>query len=72
MPSGSLSNHNPLREILRKRCENFQTENDSGVAAGYFARRMREGHGIDRAIMGALRDFDGFYTFAIRTGKASP
>ena len=65
--NGSLSNHNRLREVLRKRGETFQTENDSEVAAGYLAWRMREGDSIDRAIEGALRDFDGFYTFAIGT-----
>ena len=65
--NGSLSNHNRLRELLRKRGETFQTENDSEVAAGYLAWRMREGDTIEAAIEGALRDFDGFYTFAIGT-----
>lgn len=65
--NGSLSNHNRLRENLRKQGETFQTENDSEVAAGYLAWRMREGDSIDRAIEGALKDFDGFYTFAIGT-----
>jgi amidophosphoribosyltransferase len=65
--NGSLSNHNRLRERLRRRGESFQTENDSEVAAGYLAWRMRAGDTIDTAIAGALRDFDGFYTFAIGT-----
>jgi len=65
--NGSLSNHNRLRENLKLRGETFQTENDSEVAAGYLAWRMREGDTIDQAIEGALRDFDGFYTFAIGT-----
>ena len=65
--NGSLSNHNRLRENLALRGETFQTENDSEVAAGYLAWRMREGDSIDQAIEGALRDFDGFYTFAIGT-----
>jgi methylamine---glutamate N-methyltransferase subunit A len=65
--NGSLSNHNGLRERLRKRGETFQTENDSEVAAGYLAWRMREGDTIDQAIGHALKDFDGFYTFAIGT-----
>ncbi len=65
--NGSLSNHNRLRENLRKCGETFQTENDSEVAAGYLAWRMREGDGIDDAIGHAIRDFDGFYTFAIGT-----
>ena len=70
--NGSLSNHNRLREVLQKRGETFQTENDSEVAAGYLAWRMRHGDSIDDAINHALEDFDGFYTFAIgtRTGFA--
>ena len=65
--NGSMSNHNQLRERLRKHGETFQTENDSEVAAGYLAWRMRQGDSIDTAIGHALRDFDGFYTFAIGT-----
>ena len=65
--NGSLSNHNALREVLRKSGETFQTENDSEVAAGYLAWRMRQGDGIDTAIGHAIDDFDGFYTFAIGT-----
>ncbi|MEM9197729.1 MAG: amidophosphoribosyltransferase [Pseudomonadota bacterium] len=65
--NGSLSNHNRLRANLRRQGETFQTENDSEVAAGYLAWRMREGDSLDDAIAAALRDFDGFFTFAIGT-----
>jgi len=65
--NGSLSNHNRLREVLRDHGETFQTENDSEVAAGYLAWRMRSGDGIEAAVKGAIRDMDGFYTFAIGT-----
>lgn len=65
--NGSLSNHNRLRENLERRGETFQTENDSEVAAGYLAWRMRSGDRIDAAITHALEDLDGFYTFAIGT-----
>ena len=65
--NGSLSNHNRLREDLRKRGETFQTENDSEVAAGYLAWRVREGDSLDAALDRALADLDGFYTFAIGT-----
>ena len=40
--NGSMSNHNGLRENLRKRGETFQTENDSEVAAGYLAWRKAQ------------------------------
>lgn len=65
--NGSLSNHNRLRNVLRAHGESFQTENDSEVAAGYLAWRMREGDQLDAALNRALRDLDGFYTFAIGT-----
>lgn len=65
--NGSLSNHNRLRTELRRSGESFQTENDSEVAAGYLAWRMREGDNVDAALTRALKDLDGFYTFAIGT-----
>ena len=65
--NGSLSNHNRLRETLRRNGETFQTENDSEVAAGYLAWRMRQGDPLEGAIEHALRDLDGFYTLAIGT-----
>lgn len=65
--NGSLSNHNRLREGLRARGESFQTENDSEVAAGYLAWRLREGDTLESALTGALRDLDGFFTFAVGT-----
>ncbi len=65
--NGSLSNHNRLREVLRKKGISFQTDNDSEVAAGYLAWRLQEGDSLDQALQNALRDLDGFYTFAIGT-----
>ena len=38
--NGSLSNHNRLRENLRREGIEFQTENDTEVAAGYLAWRI--------------------------------
>lgn len=65
--NGSLSNHNNLREILVSHGEQFQTENDSEVAAAYLAWRMAEGDTLNQALDSAIRDLDGFYTFAIGT-----
>jgi glutamate synthase domain-containing protein 1 len=65
--NGSLSNHNRLRENLRREGIDFQTENDTEVAAGYLAWRMREGATLERALEGCLDDLDGFYTFAVGT-----
>jgi methylamine---glutamate N-methyltransferase subunit A len=65
--NGSLSNHNRLREGLRREGIEFQTENDTEVAAGYLAWRMREGASLEEALEGCLEDLDGFYTFAVGT-----
>jgi len=65
--NGSLSNHNRLRENLRREGIDFETENDTEVAAGYLAWRMREGATLEQALEGCLDDLDGFYTFAVGT-----
>ncbi len=63
--NGSLSNHNQLRRFLERHGETFQTENDTEVAAGFMAWRIREGDTLDLALKKALVELDGFYTFAI-------
>jgi glutamate synthase domain-containing protein 1 len=65
--NGSLSNHNRLRESLRREGIEFQTENDTEVAAGYLAWRLHEGASLEEALDGCLADLDGFYTFAVGT-----
>jgi glutamate synthase domain-containing protein 1 len=65
--NGSLSNHNRLRRNLRREGIEFQTDNDSEVAAGYLTWRMREGDSLSDALEHALEDLDGFYTFTIGT-----
>jgi methylamine---glutamate N-methyltransferase subunit A len=65
--NGSLSNHNRLRERLRAEGIDFQTENDTEVAAGYLAWRLREGTSLEEALEGCLEDLDGFYTFLVGT-----
>jgi methylamine---glutamate N-methyltransferase subunit A len=65
--NGSLSNHNNLRKWLRKRGHRFETDNDSEVAARYFAHRLGEGASLPEALEAGLRDLDGFYTFTMST-----
>jgi len=65
--NGSLSNHNRLRERLRREGIVFQTENDTEVAAGYLTWRLREGASLQQALEGCLDDLDGFYTFLVGT-----
>ncbi len=65
--NGSLSNHNRLREKLRAEGIRFYTDNDSEVAAGYLTWRLSQGATLVEAMQAALKDLDGFYTFAIGT-----
>jgi amidophosphoribosyltransferase len=65
--NGSLSNHNRLRENLKKEGIEFRTENDTEVAAGYFTWRLRQGLSLKDALEAGLKDLDGFYTFAVGT-----
>ena len=65
--NGSLSNHNRLRQWLGRRGIEFQTDNDTEVAAGYFTYRLSQGDGLSEALEAGIKDLDGFYTFAIGT-----
>jgi glutamate synthase domain-containing protein 1 len=65
--NGSLSNHNRLRMELRREGMEFQTENDTEVAAAYLTWRLREGATLESALEGCLDDLDGFYTFLVGT-----
>lgn len=65
--NGSLSNHNRLRRTLARAGMTFETDNDSEVAAAYFAHQLHEGASLTEALEAGLRDLDGFYTFAVGT-----
>lgn len=65
--NGSLSNHNRLRLRLRRRGLRFESDNDTEVAARYFAHRLNEGASLEEAMEAGLDDLDGFYTFAVGT-----
>jgi len=67
--NGSLSNHNALRRNLRREGLEFETENDSEVAAGYLTWRMRQGASLGEALEAAVGDLDGFYTFVVGTER---
>jgi glutamate synthase domain-containing protein 1 len=65
--NGSLSNHFRLRQELRREGINFDTENDTEVAAGYLAWRLQQGDSLKTALDISLEALDGFFTFAIGT-----
>jgi methylamine---glutamate N-methyltransferase subunit A len=65
--NGSLSNHNRLRENLRREGMEFQTENDTEVAAAYMTSKLRKGVPLKQALEDSLKDLDGFFTFLVGT-----
>ena len=67
--NGSLSNHNRLREELKRKGVEFGSENDSEVAAAYLTWQLRQGLTLKDALEQALDDLDGFFTFCIGTSN---
>ena len=67
--NGSLSNHNSVRRALVRAGFDFQTSNDSEVAAGFLTWRMREGDSLTTALEASLDTLDGFYTFVAGTSE---
>ncbi|MDX1710447.1 MAG: hypothetical protein R3316_04850 [Rhodovibrionaceae bacterium] len=66
--NGSLSNHNRLRERLHEHeGMDFETQNDTEVAAAYISNRMSKGRSLHEALTDCLSDLDGFYTFVAGT-----
>ena len=65
--NGSFSNHNRLRENLRREGLEFQTENDTEVAAAYMTWKLRQGASLTEALEDGIRDLDGFYTLCVGT-----
>jgi methylamine---glutamate N-methyltransferase subunit A len=65
--NGSLSNHNAVRRELIRHGLDFQTENDSEVAAGFMTWKMRQGASLQETLNASLDTLDGFYTFVVGT-----
>jgi amidophosphoribosyltransferase len=65
--NGTLSNYNRLRRWLRRQGMDFETDNDTEVAARYFAYRLGQGATLAEAMEAGLKDLDGFYTFTMGT-----
>ena len=64
--NGSLSNHNNLRRKLKKSGVNFDSENDTEVAAGYISNNLFKKN-LRETLKDSLNDLDGFYTFITGT-----
>jgi len=66
--NGSLSNHNRLRDRLRRESGvSFRTENDTEVAAAFIACGLQAGRSLKRVFEDCIDELDGFYTFVAGT-----
>lgn len=65
--NGSLSNHNRLREALRREGVTIESENDTEVGAAYLSHQMQQGATLGEALESSLIALDGFFTFVVGT-----
>ncbi len=65
--NGSLSNHNRERRRLEAEGIQFQSDNDSEVAAAFIASRLNRGESLQQALEASFSALDGFYTFLVGT-----
>ncbi|WP_214108953.1 class II glutamine amidotransferase [Acrocarpospora catenulata] len=68
--NGSFANHHTIRRELTAQGVEFDSDNDSEVAARFLAYRMAQGDDLEKAIRLLCERFDGFYTLAIQTPQA--
>lgn len=65
--NGSFSNHASIRRELRAAGVEFDSDNDSEVAARYLATRLELGETLPEALESLKGVFDGFYTLVVTT-----
>ncbi|WP_345799907.1 glutamine amidotransferase [Microbacterium sp. AZCO] len=68
--NGSFSNHASIRRWLRAEGVEFDSENDSEVAARFIAWRMSHGDDLTTALQALQGVFDGFYTLVVTTSDS--
>lgn len=65
--NGSFSNHATVRRELVRQGIEFDSDNDSEVAARYIALRLRGGDDLRAALHEMANVMDGFYTLLVTT-----
>jgi glutamate synthase domain-containing protein 1 len=65
--NGSFSNYATVRRFLMAAGVQFDSDNDSEVAARYLARRLSEGDDLEEATRWVMKEMDGFFTLVIST-----
>ncbi len=68
--NGSFSNYASVRRDLRAGGVQFDTDNDSEVAARYIALQMEAGADLADALRSVLKVFDGFFTLLVASGES--
>ncbi len=65
--NGSFSNYATVRRRLMADGVQFDSDNDSEVAARYLARRLDGGDDLEEATRWVMKEMDGFFTLVIST-----
>jgi glutamate synthase domain-containing protein 1 len=65
--NGSFSNYATVRRYLQTHGVQFDSDNDSEVAARYLARRLQLGDDLAEATRWVMKEMDGFFTLVIST-----
>lgn len=67
--NGSFSNHASIRRGLQREGIEFDSLNDTEVAARFVASRVAQGDDLETALITLGKVFDGFYTLLVTTEK---
>jgi methylamine---glutamate N-methyltransferase subunit A len=67
--NGSFSNYATVRRYLMSNGVQFDSDNDSEVAARYLARRLEVGDDLEEATRWVMKEMDGFFTLVISTAN---
>jgi glutamate synthase domain-containing protein 1 len=65
--NGSFSNYATVRRQLMADGVQFDSDNDSEVAARYLAQRLSAGDHLEEATRWVMKEMDGFFTLVITT-----
>ncbi len=63
--NGSFANHATIRRQLRSTGIEFDSENDTEVAARFIAKQLADGRDVESALKELCATFDGFYTLLV-------
>jgi glutamate synthase domain-containing protein 1 len=68
--NGSFSNYATVRRMLAAQGVQFDSDNDSEVAARFLATRLLAGDDLEEATRWVMKEMDGFFTLVIATADA--